>query len=99
MPVSSTASGRGNTLVRASKVTVCVCAGRSACRAAHRLVLAPAGGRARVRRERAPRPLRQRHRPRLACHLALRAVTLRLAEVLLAFYILPLSAFKRQLHV
>ncbi|KAL4704498.1 hypothetical protein ACJJTC_007617 [Scirpophaga incertulas] len=48
---------------------------------AHRFIVAPGGGRARVRRERTPQPLRSPLRPRLACRLTLDAVTLRLAEV------------------
>ncbi|CAG9783490.1 unnamed protein product [Diatraea saccharalis] len=55
-------------------------------RAPHRYVVAPAGARARVRRERTGQPLRSRTRPRLACHLALDAVTLNLASKEVVIY-------------
>ncbi|XP_046964855.1 vacuolar protein sorting-associated protein 13D [Vanessa cardui] len=46
--------------------------------AAHRYMLAPTTASARVRRERCELPLRDRNRPRLACHLTLDAVQMRL---------------------
>lgn len=48
---------------------------------AHRYVLAPSTASARVRRERCEQPLRERDRPRLAAHLTLDLVQLRLSEV------------------
>lgn len=47
----------------------------------HRYVAAPSTASARVRRERCELPLRDRARPRLACHLELPAVQLRLTSV------------------
>ncbi|XP_045785521.1 vacuolar protein sorting-associated protein 13D isoform X1 [Maniola jurtina] len=47
---------------------------------AHRFILAPSTASARVRRERCEQPLRDRARPRLACHLTLDAVSLRLTD-------------------
>ncbi|CAH0718678.1 unnamed protein product, partial [Brenthis ino] len=47
---------------------------------AHRYVLAPSTASARVRRERCEQPLRDRARPRHACHLTLDAVRLRLTS-------------------
>ncbi|XP_041977291.1 vacuolar protein sorting-associated protein 13D [Aricia agestis] len=46
----------------------------------HSYVLSPAGASARVRRERTDQPLRDRHRPRLAAHLTLAKVQLRLTS-------------------
>ncbi|CAK1552703.1 unnamed protein product [Leptosia nina] len=48
--------------------------------AAHRFIVHPVGANARVRRERCEQPLRDRSRPRLACHLTLDAVLLRLSS-------------------
>ncbi|XP_050345761.1 intermembrane lipid transfer protein Vps13D [Nymphalis io] len=47
---------------------------------AHRYMLAPTTASARVRRERCELPLRDRNRPRLACHLTLDSVQMRLTS-------------------
>ncbi|XP_050665458.1 intermembrane lipid transfer protein Vps13D-like [Leptidea sinapis] len=48
--------------------------------AQHEYVVRPVGASARLRRERCEQPLRDRSRPRLACHLTLDAVALRLTS-------------------